>query len=127
MTSSKQKLDGKRVLVVEDELLVAMLIEDMLADIGCSILGPFNSVDKALNAALTEGFDLALLDVNIAGQMVYPVADVLTERQIPFLFLSGYGESAIPPDHPNWKVCCKPFRSRDLTEMLSATLCTAAS
>ncbi len=127
MTASEQSLEGKRILVVEDEMLVALLIEDMLADLGCVILGPFNTVAKALSAATTEGFDLALLDVNIAGEKVYPVADALTARHIPFLFLSGYGETAIPADHPNWRVCSKPFRGRELTDMLSETLGTARS
>lgn len=127
MTPSEQRLDGKRVLVVEDEMLVALLIEDMLADLGCIILGPFNTVAKALQAAATGGIDLALLDVNIGGEKVYPVADALAERRIPFLFLSGYGETAIPPGHPDWRVCSKPFRSRELTEKLSAALYAAAS
>ena len=62
MTPSEQLLEGKRILVVEDEILVALLIEDMLADLGCIILGPFNTVSKALRAAVTERVDLALLE-----------------------------------------------------------------
>ena len=127
MTPAEQRLEGKRILVVQDEMLVALLIEDMLAELGCTILGPCNTVAKALGAAMTEGFDLALLDVNIAGEKVYPVADALTARHIPFLFLSGYGATAIPPGHPDWKVCSKPFRGQELTDMLSATLGTAGS
>jgi CheY-like chemotaxis protein len=99
---------------------VALLIEDMLTDLGCTVLGPFNTVAKALRAALMEGFDLALLDVNIAGEKVYPVADALAARHIPFLFLSGYGETAIPPGHPDWKVCNKPFKGNVLAGMLSS-------
>jgi hypothetical protein len=71
-------------------------------------------------------FDLAVLDVNLAGEMVYPVAEVLTERHIPFLFLSGYGDEAIPPGHSNWRVCAKPFRGDDLASMMSAALESAA-
>lgn len=127
MTQSDQLLDGKRVLVVEDEMLVALLIEDILADVGCIVLGPFNTVAKGLAAALNEGCDLALLDVNIAGEKVYPVADALSARHIPFLFLSGYGDTAIPPGHPDWKVCGKPFRGRELMDMLLATLTPTAS
>lgn len=122
MTPAEQRLEGKRVLVVEDEMLVALLIEEMLADIGCIILGPFSTVTKALAAASTEGFDLAVLDVNVAGEKVYPVADALAARDIPFLFLSGYGDTAIPPGHPDWKVCNKPFKVQELTDMLSALL-----
>jgi CheY-like chemotaxis protein len=115
-------LVGKRVLIVEDELLVALLIEDLLVDLGCSIVGPCSSVAKALEAARIEAFDLAVLDVNLRGEKVYPVAEVLAERHIPFLFLSGYGDEAIPSGRSAWKVCAKPFKGDDLAEMLSALL-----
>ncbi|MGD0109690.1 MAG: response regulator [Rhodopila sp.] len=119
-------LVGKRVLIVEDELLVALMIEDFLAEFGCSTLGPCGSVSKALDAARTEMFDLAVLDVNLAGEMVYPVAEVLAARHIPFLFLSGYGDQAIPADHRDWKVCPKPFRGDVLASMMSSALETSA-
>jgi len=115
-------LVGKRVLIVEDEMLVALLIEDFLMDLGCSTVGPCGSVEAALNAAQTEVFDLAVLDVNLDGEKVYPVAELLTERQIPFLFLSGYGNEAIPPGRSQWKVCAKPFKADELANMLSAAL-----
>jgi CheY-like chemotaxis protein len=115
-------LAGKRVLIVEDELMVALLIEDLLADLGCSTVGPCGSVGKALEAAQTGVFDLAVLDVNLGGEMVYPVAEALAERHIPFLFLSGYGEEAIPPGHAGWRVCAKPFKADHLAEMLSAVV-----
>ena len=103
-------------------MLVALLIEDLLVEFGCSTLGPCGSVANAMDVARTETFDLALLDVNLDGEKVYPVAEYLTERQIPFLFLSGYGEDAIPPGRPNWKVCAKPFKPSDLAQMLSSIL-----
>jgi CheY-like chemotaxis protein len=118
MTQPDARLQGKRILVVEDEMLVALLIEDLLIDLGCIVLGPFDTVATALRAALMEGFDLALLDVNVAGEKVFPVADALAARHIPFLFLSGYGASAIPPGHAAWKVCSKPFKGNELTDML---------
>jgi len=70
------ELAGKRILVVEDEMLVAMLIEDMLAEAGCVVIGPFARVPEALAAARTETVDAALLDVNVAGETVFPVAHV---------------------------------------------------
>ena len=115
-------LAGKRVLIVEDEMLVALLIEDLLMDLGCSTLGPCGSVPVALDVVRTEAFDLAILDVNLAGKKVYPVADALAERNIPFLFLSGYGEGALPDGHPDWRVCAKPFKTDDLAVMMSAAL-----
>jgi CheY-like chemotaxis protein len=115
-------LVGKRVLIVEDESLVAMLIEGLLEECECIIIGPYGTVEKALEVARSETFDLAVLDVNLRGRMVYPVAELLSERHIPFLFLSGYGDEAIPPGHAAWKVCAKPFRGNDLVKMLSAAL-----
>ena len=112
-------LAGLRVLVVEDEMLVSLLIEDMLADEHCIVVGPFDRVSEALVAARTESIDLAVLDVNIDGAKVYPVAEVLATRQIPFVFLSGYGQHAIPSDRPDWRVCSKPFRPEELAAMLA--------
>ena len=112
-------LAGRRVLVVEDELLVSMLVEDMLLDEGCVVVGPFARVPDALVAARSEIIiDLALLDVNVAGEKVYPVAEALEARGVPFLFVTGYGDSALPPTRPHWVACSKPFRTSKLTELL---------
>jgi len=115
----KTSLASKRVLVVEDELLVSMLIEDILADEKCQVIGPFTNVFDATSAARNESVDIALLDVNLRGEKVYPVAEILTKRGIPFVFLSGYGTDAIPHDHPGWRACSKPFSPNDLTRILT--------
>ena len=115
-------LAGLRVLVVEDEMLVSLLIEDTLADERCLVVGPFDRVAGALEAARSETLDLALLDVNVAGVPVYPVAEILDARKIPFLFLSGYGRTAIPSGRPHWKVCTKPFHREELVAMLVGQL-----
>jgi CheY-like chemotaxis protein len=112
-------LIGKRVMVAEDELLVAMLIEDVLADAGCLLVGPFSNVSDALAAARDAMIDIALLDVNLRGQKIYPAAEALAARGIPFLLLSGYGRDAAPPNHPEWESVSKPFKAADLTKMLS--------
>ncbi|WP_419759995.1 response regulator [Acidisoma sp.] len=125
MSTEGPMLTGLRVLVVEDEMLVSLLIEEMLIDHACAIIGPFASVPAAVEAAMTEEIDVALLDVNIGGLKVYPVANALMARRIPFLFLSGYGESAVPKDRPEWRVCSKPFREGDLIEMMSQQLADA--
>lgn len=122
MLATPHVLAGKRVLIVEDEMLVALMIEDFLMDFGCRVLGPYGCVAGALDAARTEEFDLAVLDVNLDGEQVYPVAEMLTERHIPFLFLSGYGDEAIPAGRSDWKVCAKPFKGADLAGMLVAAL-----
>lgn len=110
---------GRRVMIVEDELLIAMLIEDTLAEQECVVIGPFASVSDALEAARTETLDLAVLDVNLRGEKVYPVAEVLAERGVPFVLLSGYGKDAVPDDRPRWRTCTKPFDPRDLVAILA--------
>jgi len=112
-------LAGKRVLVVEDELLVALLLEDMLIEAGCVVIGPFARLPAALAAARKEAVDVALLDVNVAGQKIFPVAYVLEERGVPFLFVTGYGRAVLPRDRPEWEACVKPFDPAQLTERLA--------
>jgi CheY-like chemotaxis protein len=118
------QLIAKRVLVVEDELLVSMVIEEILADVGCQIIGPFTNLPDALAAARKGGFDLALLDVNLRGEKVYPVAEILAKQGVPFMLLTGYGKDAIPSGHPEWRACPKPFTAAELTRALSGMLCS---
>lgn len=115
-------LIGKRVLVVEDEFLIAMLIEEMLDDAGCVVVGPFARVADALTAARTETVDVALLDVNVAGEPVFPVAYQLEERGVPFLFVTGYGQIVLPKERPDWEAQPKPFRAAQLTSHLARKL-----
>ena len=82
-----------------------MLIEDALVDQDCVIVGPYAHLQDALTAAATETVDLAVLDVNFAGEKVYPLAEFLAERGIPFVLLSGYGRDAVPANHPEWQAC----------------------
>ena len=84
-------LYGRRVLVVEDEMIVAWLLEDMLADFGCTIVGPAARIDQALAMIKAEALDAAVLDVNLNGQQSYPLADALVTRGVPFVFSTGYG------------------------------------
>jgi DNA-binding response OmpR family regulator len=119
---SYPELQGKRVLVVEDELLVSMLVEDLLCDEGCIVVGPFGRVSEALDALESASVDVALLDVNVAGEKVFPVALMLEQRGVPFLFVTGYGEIGLPPGHPTWEACSKPFRPAELTRRLASRL-----
>jgi DNA-binding NtrC family response regulator len=119
---------GLRVMLVEDEMLVSLMVEEMLTDVGCIVVGPFARVDQALLAALHQSVDIAVLDVNVAGVKVYPVAEALAARKIPFLFLTGYGREAVPKEHPDWAFCSKPFRADKLLTMLEEQVtrhCTA--
>ncbi|HEY2132782.1 MAG TPA: response regulator [Acetobacteraceae bacterium] len=112
-------LSGHRILVVEDEVLIAMLLETALEDAGCVVVGPYSRLSEALAAAARDDFDAALLDVNLAGEKVFPVAELLAERKIPFLLLSGYGDKATPPEHADWPTHGKPFNTDELMLVLS--------
>ena len=89
-------LNGKTILLVEDEFLLALQLEELLQSRGGTVLGPFRKLDDAMQAAQREEFDFAILDVNLNGTMVYPLADDLLKRDVPFLFLSGYSLANLP-------------------------------
>lgn len=112
-------LSGLRILVVEDTWLVAEVIMDQLRDEGCEIVGPASRLKRALEFAREANFDGALLDVNLAGEYCFPVAQVLGERGIPFVFLTGYGEDAIPAEYRSMPRLMKPFRNSDLVRAAS--------
>lgn len=108
--SESARLSGCRILLVEDEMLVSMLFEDVLTDLGCDIVGPAATRQKALTLATTERLDAALLDVNLGGEPVYPVADVLASRRIPFAFVTGYGQSSLDERYALVPTLSKPFQ-----------------
>ena len=112
-------LTGLRVLVVEDEVLVAMLLEDMLADFGCSVIGPAPTIAEALPLATDAVIDVAVLDLNLGGEPVYPVADVLKTRGVPYVFASGYGAATLADAHRGAPMLQKPYRQADLERVLS--------
>lgn len=103
-------LDGRQVLIVEDESLVAMLLETILEDMGCATVGPASTIDEALTLiASGTPIDGALLDVNVAGREVFPVAAALKARDIPFVFSTGYGEGGLPDEWRGQTTLQKPF------------------
>ncbi len=122
ITTHRGALQGRKVMIVEDELLVAMLLEEALLEYGCEIVGPFSTVETALEAARDVVAHVAVLDVNLRGQRVYPVAEMLESRGIPFLLMSGYGRDGVPPEHANWVACSKPFLPGDLVRALTELL-----
>ena len=89
-------LSGRHVLVVEDEMMILMIIEDMLADLGCESVTAAATVDQALALIDAQVFDAAMLDMNLNGNNSHPVADALAARGVPFVFLTGYDARAIP-------------------------------
>jgi DNA-binding response OmpR family regulator len=115
-------LEGARVLVVEDEYLVAALIEQMLESAGCIVMGPIPRVPEALDAVNDENYDAAVLDVNLAGVRINPVADALSKRDVPFMFVTGYGANALPREYAERPHIGKPFRMAELLGVLSSIL-----
>ena len=115
-------LKGVRVLVVEDEYLVAILIEEILESAGCVVMGPIPRLPEALDAAHHDNCDAAVLDVNLAGQRIDPVADALSERNVPFMFVTGYGANALPGEYAERPLLHKPFRMAELLGALSRVL-----
>ena len=113
-------LAGLRVLVVEDEALVAMLLEDMLGDLGCEVTATASRVGHAVQIAQDPGqvFDVAILDVNVAGETITPVAQALSERPTPFVFATGYGESGVPEPFRGRPTLQKPFGMADVEARL---------
>lgn len=119
------RLTGKRIMIVDDEPMIALLLETALADEDCEIVGPFPSVAAAHAAATTEPLDFALLDVNVADGKVYPIAEALDTRGIRFLLLSGYGDGDCPNNRSHWQTAAKPFAIDPLIERICTALGTA--
>ncbi|WP_272886629.1 response regulator [Phenylobacterium aquaticum] len=112
------ELAGLRVLVVEDEMMVSMLIEDMLTDLGCHVVGPAARLEEALSLAEHAELDCAVLDVNLGGQSTFPVADLLRAKGAPFAFATGYGDAGLREVDRDSLVLQKPFREVDLAKVL---------
>ncbi|MDO7895924.1 response regulator [Pseudomonas citrulli] len=113
---------GIRVLVVEDEGAIAMLIEEMLEDLGCTVVASVGRLATALETARSVEVDLAILDVNLAGERVFPVAERLRARKIPFLFSTGYGASGVSPEFAGFPVLHKPFSAAELQAKVELAL-----
>lgn len=106
-----------RILIVEDEILIAMLLEDIVTDLGHDPVGPMMRLQTALDAAEREEIDFAILDINLAGQQSFPVADRLMRRGIPFIFASGYGRAGLTEAYSAIPVLQKPY---DATQIARA-------
>lgn len=118
-------LAGRRVLIVEDESLVAMLLETMLEDLDCTAVGPASNVEDGLALAREAAVDCALLDVNVGGVPVFPVAEALEARGIPLIFSTGYGEGGLPEAWRGRITVQKPFTEAVIREALMPALSVA--
>ncbi|WP_336355093.1 response regulator [Pseudomonas granadensis] len=115
-------IKGIKVLLVEDEGAIAMLIEEMLEEWECTVVASVARLAEALQAASVVDVDLAILDVNLAGERVFPAARTLRARNIPFLFSTGYGASGLPEEFADCPVLHKPFSDADLRSRIALTL-----
>src|SRR5664280_1571579 len=107
---------GRRALMVEDEMIVAWLLEDMLTDLGCAVIGPAGNVNQALAMIEAEAIDVAVLDVNLNGQLSYPIADALAA---PFVFSTGYDKDRMLEGYRTCPVLQKPYHRSELSDMLA--------
>lgn len=113
---------GVRVLLVEDEGTIAMLVEQMLEELECVVVASVAQLAKACEVANRVTIDLAILDVNLAGERVFPVAEILQARQIPFVFSTGYGASGLPNEFAHRPVLHKPFSENELQLKIALAL-----
>jgi CheY-like chemotaxis protein len=120
--SSRVHATSLRVMLVEDESLIAMLLEDMLGELGHVVVGPYGDLKKAIDAAAGEILHMAILDININGGDTFPIADVLAARNIPFAFSTGYSRSSLPLQYREGFVLQKPFRIQDLRNVIASAL-----
>jgi CheY-like chemotaxis protein len=127
MSSKAKAAAGKRVLVVEDELMIRMLLEGMLTDLGHTVAAEAGAIDEALSLAKQAEFDIAVLDVNLNDQPITPVVEALIQRGVPFVFASGYGQRGVPEAYRQNPTLQKPFQVEALAQALDAAFAKAAS
>ena len=113
---------GGSVFLVEDEVMIRMMVTDMLVDLGHSIAAEAGEIDEALRLAESADFDLAILDVNVNGKVISPVAEVIEARNRPFIFATGYGAQGLPPEYRDRPALQKPFQMESLAAMIERAL-----
>lgn len=113
------ELSGLRILVVEDEPLIAMDLKHLLTGLGCSVVGPALNLNQGMRLIEAETFDGAILDVNLGGKMVFPLADTLAERSIPFMYVTGYSSMLRACNHGR-PVLQKPYNNGQLLKIVGA-------
>ena len=119
---TKSSAASPRVLVVEDEYLIRMLLEDMLDELGYGVAAAVGTIAEARQIATDGQFNAAILDVNLDGQEIYPVADILAKRGLPFVFVTGYGERSLPEPYRGRPALQKPFQAAQLKTTLAGLL-----
>jgi CheY-like chemotaxis protein len=106
------------LLVVEDEYLIRMLLNDMVDELGYKVADAVGTINEASEIATHGDFDAAILDVNLDGKEIFPVAEILANRGVPFIFVTGYGETCLPPSFRDRPTLQKPFQAFELKHYL---------
>lgn len=119
--------NGLRAFVVEDETLVAIFLEDLLEELGCTVVGSATQVPRALSLVESLRPDIAIIDINLAGEEAYPIAEALRRHQIPFVFATGYGDGRVLPDWQDYPVIHKPYQKSDLERAMAQVLANPAN
>lgn len=123
--SGESGLKGLRILVVEDVFSMALVVENTLSALGCTVVGPVARLEEASKLAAQEALDGALLDVNLNGEAVYPVVDTLRSRGVPLIFVTGYSAGALPEAYRALPRVAKPFDMRALVALMGKTFAAA--
>jgi CheY-like chemotaxis protein len=118
---------GKRILVVEDELMIRMLLDGMLSDLGYTMAAEAGAIDEAMALAKQGEFDAAILDVNLNGEPITPVVEILIARGLPFVFATGYGQRGVPEAYRSNPTLQKPFQIEALAQALAAVAAKPAT
>jgi CheY-like chemotaxis protein len=113
---------GGSVFLVEDEVMIRMMVADMLEELGYSVAAEAGEIGEAMKLAQSAEFDLAILDVNVNGKMISPVADLIKARQRPFIFATGYGSSGLPEEYRDRPSLQKPFQIETLAKAIASAL-----
>jgi CheY-like chemotaxis protein len=113
------------VFLVEDEVMIRMMVADMLDELGYTVVAEAGEIDEAIRLAQTTYFDLAILDVNVNGKVISPVADLIKARNRPFIFATGYGFSGLPEEYRDRPALQKPFQLETLGKMIDNAMRSA--
>ena len=116
---------GCSVFLVEDEVMIRMMVADMLEELGYRVAAEAGEINEAIKLAQSTSFDLAILDVNVNGKVISPVADLIQARNLPFIFATGYGSSGLPEEYRDRPALQKPFQLETLARMIDNTLKSA--
>ena len=124
---SAKRPAGSSVFLVEDEVMIRMMVADMLQELGYSVAAEAGEINEAIRLVQSTEFDFAILDVNVNGKVISPVADLIKARNRPFIFATGYGSSGLPEEYRDRPALQKPFQIETLARVIEQTLKSTAA